>query len=146
MDTEFLHYDLLFFHAVNTSSHCFWPAWFLMRNQFLILVRVTSPWWVVSLFLTSGIFFYIFFWQFDYIVSRCCSLWVYSDWICWASWIFRLIFATNLGSLLSIFLQIVFLLLTFFYLLRLLCVYIQMVDGVPISLWVPSLFLFLFFP
>lgn len=56
----------------NDESFFFFPCWFQ-----------DSP-------------FVAVFWQFDYDVSKCASIWVFPVWVCWASWIYRLMFFIKL--------------------------------------------------
>jgi len=54
-------------------------------------------WWVIFFpcwFQDSP--FVAVFWQFDYDVSKCSSIWVFPIWVCWASWIYRLMFFIKL--------------------------------------------------
>lgn len=81
-------FDSLFLSTFWRCHHTvFWPLYFLMRNQLLMLLRILYMQCHFPL-AASKIFFLSDFYQFHY-VSRYGSLWVYST---WASWMYRLIF------------------------------------------------------
>ena len=61
------------------QSSAFWPPKFLMKNLLIILLGIPCRWWITSHLLLSK--FSVFgFWQFDYNVSWCESLWVHLTW------------------------------------------------------------------
>ena len=52
-----LDWQTFSFTTLNISSHCLWPLWCLMRNQLLIVLRITCMWWLTCLLMLSGVTF-----------------------------------------------------------------------------------------
>lgn len=72
----------------------FWPPCFLMRIQMLILLEIPCMWWDVSLAVLRFCL-HLVFWQFDYSVSQCQSLWCILHRVYWVFQIHKLIVLIN---------------------------------------------------
>lgn len=100
MDIDTLGWQVFFFLFITLlmSSYCL-----LVRNQLLILLKITYKWWVTSLLLLSRL-------SLSFNSLWCGLLWVFLSlsYLKFVELLKRLIFSLNLGSFWSLFFSSIF--------------------------------------